>query len=90
VPSRRDCEELCLRERTFSCRSAEYDTVALTCALSRETRRTQPNAVRDARNVDYLENQCIQTSERDNDDVDVDMKISYFARAFRRAIHPVH
>ena len=38
VPSRRDCMELCLRERGFNCRSAEYDTVALTCALSRQSR----------------------------------------------------
>ena len=63
IPSRRDCEELCLRERGFSCRSAEYDTVALTCALSRETRRTKPKSFRTARNVDYLENACIATKE---------------------------
>ena len=63
VPTRRDCEELCLRERSFQCRSAEYDTVALTCTLSRETRRTKPKAFRTARNVDYLENGCIDTSE---------------------------
>ena len=63
VPGRRDCEELCLRERGFRCRSAEYDSVALTCALSRESRRTRPGEIRDARNVDYLENACIKTSE---------------------------
>ncbi len=63
VPTRRDCEELCLRERGFDCRSAEYDTVALTCALSRESRRTRPDDFREARNIDYLENGCIKTSE---------------------------
>ena len=63
VPSRRDCEELCLRERSFKCRSAEFDTVALTCTLSRESRRTKPKSFREARNIDYLENGCIDSSE---------------------------
>lgn len=63
VQNRRDCEELCLREKSFSCRSAEYDAVALTCNLSRETRRTKPGAFRDARHVDYLENACVSGSE---------------------------
>ena len=67
VPSRRDCEEMCLRERSFKCRSAEFDTVALTCTLSRETRRTKPKSFREARNIDYLENGCIDSSEYNND-----------------------
>ena len=65
VPTRRDCEELCLRERSFQCKSAEFDTVALTCTLSRESRRTKPKSFRDARNVDYLENGCMDTSKCD-------------------------
>ena len=60
VPSRRDCEELCLRERGFKCRSASYNTVTLECALSPETRRTKPNSYRASTNVEYLENQCIK------------------------------
>ena len=60
VPSRRDCEELCLRERGFKCRSASYNTVTLECALSPETRRTKPNSYRMSTNVEYLENQCIK------------------------------
>ncbi len=63
VPSRRDCEELCLRERAFQCRSAEYDSVALTCALSRQSRRTKPDDSREARNIEYLENACFKTSK---------------------------
>ena len=55
--------EYCLKEREFDCRSAEYDTVALTCTLSKESRRTKPEAMRDARNMEYLENACIKTSE---------------------------
>ena len=60
VPSRRDCEELCLRERGFKCRSASYNTVTLECALSPETRRTKPDAYRTYTNVEYLDNQCIK------------------------------
>ena len=60
VPSRRDCEELCLRERGFKCRSASYNTISLECSLSPETRRTKPNAFRSSTNVEYLENQCIK------------------------------
>ena len=60
VPSRRDCEELCLRERGFICRSAGYNTVTLECALSPETRRTKPDAYRTSTNAEYLENQCIK------------------------------
>ena len=63
VPSRRDCEELCLRERGFICRSAGYNTVTLECALSPETRRTKPDAYRTSTNVEYLENQCIKPGE---------------------------
>jgi hypothetical protein len=63
IPSRRDCEEYCLRERGFPCRSAEYNSASLDCVLSRETRRTRPAAFRETRNVDYLENGCISTSK---------------------------
>ena len=48
------------------CRSAVYNTVSLDCALSRETRRTQPDAYAAAggTDVEYLENQCISSGER--------------------------
>ena len=64
VPSRRDCEELCLRERGFKCRSAGYNTVTLECALCPETRRTKPDAYRPSANVEYLENQCIKPGKK--------------------------
>ena len=35
VPNRRDCEELCLSEAAFPCRSADYNILTLACALSR-------------------------------------------------------
>ena len=61
VPSRRDCEEACLRETGFRCRSAVYNTVSLDCALSQETRRTRPEAYTPGRNTEYLENQCVSS-----------------------------
>ena len=50
---------LCLLEDDFECRSAEYDSESKVCILSREDRRTQPEAFRnDVFGVDYIENQC--------------------------------
>ncbi|XP_067133905.1 uncharacterized protein [Centruroides vittatus] len=63
VLSRRDCEELCLKERNFVCRSALYNDITTECKLCREDRRTQPIHFRQSTStrVDYLENQCIPT-----------------------------
>ena len=59
VESRGECARLCLAEEDFDCRAAEYDYEAKTCTLSREDRRTQPEAFRkDRRGTDYIENQC--------------------------------
>ena len=59
VESRNECARLCLLETDFECRSAEYDFETKTCILSREDRRTQPEAFRnDVFGVDYIENQC--------------------------------
>ena len=67
VPSRRDCEEACLRETGFRCRSAVYNTVSLDCALSQETRRTRPEAYAPGRNTEYLENQCVSSGRTQRD-----------------------
>ncbi|XP_023323415.1 uncharacterized protein LOC111697594 [Eurytemora carolleeae] len=63
VPNRRDCQELCLQETGFRCRSADYNTITLSCALSTETRRTQPTSYQDSKDTEYLENTCIDTEE---------------------------
>ncbi|XP_059489112.1 uncharacterized protein LOC132204551 isoform X2 [Neocloeon triangulifer] len=62
VQSKTECEKLCLFETSFTCRSAEYDETQNICRLSREDRRSQPNAFRRqvGGNVDYLENQCVR------------------------------
>ncbi|CAK9252583.1 unnamed protein product [Sphagnum jensenii] len=61
VQSRRDCEEYCLQEKLFVCRSALYNDETTECKLSKEDRRTKPaNYVRNNNpKINYLENQCI-------------------------------
>ncbi|CAG2117082.1 unnamed protein product, partial [Medioppia subpectinata] len=59
VASRLRCQELCLKERSFVCRSGEYDYALQQCRLSSEDRRSQPAAYRvSAGSVDYFENEC--------------------------------
>nr|XP_045584142.1 uncharacterized protein LOC123746573 isoform X2 [Procambarus clarkii] len=58
--SRSECLKLCLTETDFLCRSCEFDITRRLCRLSREDRRTKPNAFVAApgSSVDYIENQC--------------------------------
>ncbi|UXI17490.1 hypothetical protein NH340_JMT03433 [Sarcoptes scabiei] len=60
VASRLRCQELCLKERSFVCRSGEYDYALQLCRLSSEDRRSQPSSFQTAASssVDYFENQC--------------------------------
>lgn len=60
VASRSECAKACLMETTFACRSADYDDKLRICRLSKEDRRTQPQAFRivPASHREYIENQC--------------------------------
>lgn len=60
IANKDDCAKQCLIETTFNCRSADYDHTSKICRLSREDRRTQPQAFRQVfgSKRDYLENQC--------------------------------
>lgn len=62
VQSRRDCEEYCLQEREFPCRSALYNDETTECKLSPEDRRTNPGLYYRSRSIkiNYLENQCVR------------------------------
>lgn len=63
VSSRIKCEEFCLKEVSFPCRSGEYDYVLQQCRLSSEDRRSQPSSFRPSiGDVDYFENQCVSHS----------------------------
>lgn len=66
VPSRLKCQEHCLNERQFKCRSGEYDYLNMQCRLSMVDRhmkqqlfRPTPNA-----NIDYFENQCVSAGNQ--------------------------
>ncbi|KPL97554.1 PAN domain containing protein 1 [Sarcoptes scabiei] len=62
VQSRRDCQEYCLQEREFPCRSALYNDETTECKLSQEDRRTSPGHYYRSRSmkINYLENQCVR------------------------------
>lgn len=57
--NRTDCEDKCLSEFSFVCRSANFDSTLRSCTLSRFTRRTHPELLEDDPNSDYLENTCL-------------------------------
>ena len=76
VESRKECARLCLLESEFQCRSAEYNSDAKLCILSREDRRTQPEAFRyNVIGVDYIENQCAKRK-----------KLQHFHENFRKTV----
>ncbi|XP_021930316.1 uncharacterized protein LOC110834946 [Zootermopsis nevadensis] len=56
--SKTECEDRCLNERSFTCRSASYNYRRQECRLSSEDRFTQPKAFETSLDSDYLENQC--------------------------------
>ncbi|KAG5675930.1 hypothetical protein PVAND_005787 [Polypedilum vanderplanki] len=62
--NRTDCEDKCLSEFSFVCRSANYDSTLRSCSLSRFTRRTHPELLEDDPNSDYLENACLNSDRR--------------------------
>ncbi|KAG8232567.1 hypothetical protein J437_LFUL008705 [Ladona fulva] len=59
VPSRRRCQDECLRSARITCRSATYYGREKLCKVSPDTRRTLPEMFRRTSNdVDYMENEC--------------------------------
>ncbi|XP_054280861.1 uncharacterized protein LOC128998659 isoform X2 [Macrosteles quadrilineatus] len=62
--NRTDCEDRCLNEFNFVCRSVTYDATARSCWLSRFTRRSHPELLEDDPNSDYLENTCLNAERR--------------------------
>ncbi|KAH7984960.1 hypothetical protein HPB52_024417 [Rhipicephalus sanguineus] len=64
VPSCQRCQELCLHESSFPCRSGEFDGRARECRLSSQDRRSQPSSFGPAQgpHVHYFENLCLPPS----------------------------
>ena len=53
-----ECQDRCLSENAYSCKSASYDHMRNECHLSTEDRFTQPKSFLPKQGTDYLENQC--------------------------------
>ncbi|GFW24305.1 uncharacterized protein TNCV_605541 [Trichonephila clavipes] len=90
VNSRLQCQDLCLREKGFTCRSGEYDYAFQQCRLSSEDRRSQPSSFRPAfGDVDYFENQCVTDGatgcnyeEKEDTDIErVDATVSAYSQS---------
>lgn len=65
VSNRLKCQEHCLNEREFRCRSGEYDYLTMQCRLSMIDRHLKPNLfLPTTSNVDYFENQCVQVGSQ--------------------------
>lgn len=80
VESRGECARMCIQETDFDCRSAEYDMAKRICSLSREDRRTQPEAFRagGATGIDYIENQCAKGKKKEHVNIFIVTSISFF------------
>ena len=57
--NRTECEDQCLNEHTFVCRSVSFNRKTSKCKLSKETRYTNPKAFKVDPNSDYMENMCL-------------------------------
>ena len=53
-----ECQDRCLSENSYSCKSASYDHMRQECHLSTEDRFTQSKSFLAKQGTDYLENQC--------------------------------
>ena len=59
-----ECQDRCLSENAYSCKSASYDHMRNECHLSTEDRFTQPKSFLPKQGTDYLENQCESSKYR--------------------------
>ncbi|GAB6029742.1 hypothetical protein CHUAL_005458 [Chamberlinius hualienensis] len=87
VATRQACEELCLQETEFLCRSANYDAESGECSLNDMDRFTlsslrpfqrisnPTNGTSNSTGVEYLENNCIDDSLKMCDFLKVDGRI---------------
>lgn len=55
-----ECENACLTEKTFTCRSANYDRVKGKCYLTQTNRHVQPDKFQPDPDFEYMENVCLK------------------------------
>ncbi|KAJ6224875.1 hypothetical protein RDWZM_003420 [Blomia tropicalis] len=58
-----ECENACLTEKTFTCRSANYDRVKGKCYLTQTNRHVQPDKFQPDPDFEYMENVCLKHGE---------------------------
>lgn len=57
---RAECENRCLTERLFTCRSASFNQKSNKCFLSQSNRHVSPNNLKSEFDFEYLENMCLK------------------------------
>ncbi len=57
--NRTECEDKCLNEHSFVCRSITFNRKTSKCKMSKETRYTNPKGFKVDPNCDYMENMCL-------------------------------
>ena len=57
--NRTECEDKCLNEHSFVCRSVTFNRKTSKCKLSKESRYTNPKGFKAESNSDYMENMCL-------------------------------
>lgn len=77
VNTKLDCEDMCLAEKKFVCKSATYNYENRVCKLYDENRRTKPAVFKATRmKVDYLENQCVK-GKQEQQSIDKLVKVHF-------------
>lgn len=64
VQSREECQDLCLAETTFMCRSATFDSALSICYLTESNKDLDPNYLSAEKGFDYMENVCLHGENR--------------------------
>ena len=64
VKSRQDCQDLCLAQTQFPCRSASFQLSTSQCYLNEVTQESQPWRAQPDQDFDYLENVCLSGETR--------------------------
>ena len=59
--NRTECEDRCLNESDFPCRSVTFDRTNSKCTVSKETRYISPRGLKADPNTDYMENMCLKS-----------------------------
>ncbi|XP_076332463.1 uncharacterized protein LOC143237278 [Tachypleus tridentatus] len=63
VINRTECQDKCLNEDRFPCRSVTFDRAKQLCKLSKQTKQMNPRAFQEDANSDYMENLCLPESK---------------------------